>query len=102
MTLILKLDLDIVKMYTKNEVSMSTASKVIAQTDTHTHTRRKHYAGGNNIKVQNQLWVPFISLKKKGQMKFFCNVGPNPSTLPFLHLSFCKGEFVLTLLFFLM
>ena len=38
MTLILKLDLDIVKMYhhTKNEVSMSTASKVIAQTDTHT------------------------------------------------------------------
>ena len=32
MTLILNLDLDIVKMYhhTKNEVSMSTASKVIA------------------------------------------------------------------------
>ena len=32
MTLILKLDLDIVKMYhhTKNEVSMLTASKVIA------------------------------------------------------------------------
>ena len=44
MTLILKLDLDIVKMYhhTKNEVSMSTGSKVIArtdrQTDRHTHT----------------------------------------------------------------
>ena len=42
MTLILKLDLDMVKMYhhTKNEVSMSTPSKVIAQTDrqTHTHT----------------------------------------------------------------
>ena len=55
MTLILQLDLDIVKMYhhTKNEVSMSTGSKVIARTDTqtdgqtdrktHTHTLRKHY-----------------------------------------------------------
>ena len=47
MTLILKLDLDMVKMYhhTKNEVSMSSHSKVIAQTDrqthahTHTHTQ---------------------------------------------------------------
>ena len=35
MTLILKLDLDMVKMYlhTKNEVSMSRGSKIIAQTD---------------------------------------------------------------------
>ena len=46
MTLILKRDLDIVKMYhhTKNEVCMSTASKVIArtdrQTDRHTHTMK--------------------------------------------------------------
>ena len=59
MTLILKPDLDIVKMYhhTKNKVSISTGSKVIAQTDTHTH-RHTHrhdenitstaYAGGNN------------------------------------------------------
>ena len=62
MTLILKLDLDIVNKYhhTKNEVSMSTGSKVIAQTDrqtdkqtdTHTHTHYKNitstaYAGGN-------------------------------------------------------
>ena len=40
MTLILKLDLDMVKMYhhTKNEVSLSTGSKVIAQTDTDTQT----------------------------------------------------------------
>ena len=39
MTLVLKLYLDIVKMYhhTKNEASMSRHSKVIAQTDTHTH-----------------------------------------------------------------
>ena len=64
MTLILKLDLDIVKMYhhTKNEVSMSIPSKVIArtdrQTDTHTHTHRHYenitsttYAGGNKIKT---------------------------------------------------
>ena len=41
MTLILKHDLDMVKMYhlTKNEVSMSRHSKVIAKTDTHTHTQ---------------------------------------------------------------
>ena len=49
MTLILKLDLDMIKMYshTKNEVSMSRGSIVIAeqtetqtdrQTDRHTHT----------------------------------------------------------------
>ena len=39
MILILEPDLDIVKMYhhTKSEVSLSTGSKVIAQTDTHTH-----------------------------------------------------------------
>ena len=52
MTLILKLDLNIVKMYhhTKNEVSRSTCSKSIAQigtqkdtqTDTQRHTQ-KHY-----------------------------------------------------------
>ena len=40
MTLILKLDLDMVKMYhhTKNEVCMSPHSKVIAQTHTDTYT----------------------------------------------------------------
>ena len=79
MTLILKLDLDIVKMYlhTKNEVSMWRGSKVIAwtdrntdrqtdrqkdsQTDTDTHTHRhdwKHYlpiyAGGNYTKKPSQ------------------------------------------------
>ena len=49
MTLILKFDIDMIKMYqhTKNEVSMSSASKVIAQTDkhthTHTHTLTPHY-----------------------------------------------------------
>ena len=43
MTLILKLELDIVKMcdHTKNEVSMSMHSKVIAQTDTQTDTHRQ-------------------------------------------------------------
>ena len=87
MTLILKLYLDMVKMYlhTKNEVSMSSGSKVIAWTDrntdrqtdrqththTHTHTNRhtdrqtdrhdwKHYlpayAGGNDI-----LWLIYIA-----------------------------------------
>ena len=66
MTLILKLDLDMVKMYlhSKNEVSMSRGSKVIAWTDRNTDTQthrqihrqthrhnRKHYllahASGN-------------------------------------------------------
>ena len=46
MTLILKLELDMVKMqhHTKNEVSMSTHSKVIAWTDKRTdrQTQRKH------------------------------------------------------------
>ena len=46
MTLVLKLDLDIVKMYhhTKNEISMSRHSKVIARTDrqTHRHTDRQY------------------------------------------------------------
>ena len=39
MTLVLKLDLDMVKIshHTKNEVSMSRHSKVIAQTDRQTH-----------------------------------------------------------------
>ena len=39
MTLILKFDLDMVKMYlhTKNEVSMLRGSKVIARTDRQTH-----------------------------------------------------------------
>ena len=58
MTLILKLDLDMVKMYlhSKNEVFMSRGSKVIAWTDRNPDTQtdrqnRKHYllayAGGN-------------------------------------------------------
>ena len=50
MTLILKLDLDMVKMYhhTKTEVSMSKHSKVIARTDTQAdiqtdrHTQRQY------------------------------------------------------------
>ena len=61
MTLILKLDLDIVKMYhhTKNEVSMSTASKVIAQTDTHTHNENityTAYAGGKDTLYSKYYW----------------------------------------------
>lgn len=56
MTLILKLDLDMIKMYhhTKNDVSMLNHSKVIAWTyrQMDTQTLEKHYisayAGGNN------------------------------------------------------
>ena len=44
MALVLELDLDMVKMsyHTKNELSMSRHSKVIACTDTHTQTHRQH------------------------------------------------------------
>ena len=55
MTITLKHDLDILKMYhhTKNEVSMSTGSKVIAQTDrqtdTHTHTHTHTHTPDKNI-----------------------------------------------------
>ena len=44
MTLILKLDLDMIKMYdhTNNEVSMSRHSKVIVQTDTQTDGTQTH------------------------------------------------------------
>ena len=83
MTLMLKLDLNKIKMYlhlhTKNEVSMSSGSKVIAwtdrntdrQTDTHTHRQtdrhdRKHYlptyAGGNYSKRQVLLIHFFCSM----------------------------------------
>ena len=43
LTLILKLDLGMVTMHhpTKNEVFMSTASKVIAQTDRHTQADKQ-------------------------------------------------------------
>ena len=50
-TLILKLDLHMVKMYhhTKNEVSMSNGSKVIAQTHTQTHRHRHTHRQDENI-----------------------------------------------------
>ena len=53
MTLILKLDLDIVKMYyhTKNEVSTSTGSKVMAQTDKHTHTQTDKHTHRDTTKT---------------------------------------------------
>ena len=51
MTLILKLDLDIIKMYhhTKIEVCMSTHSKVIARTDRLTHTDTHTHTHDENI-----------------------------------------------------
>ena len=59
MTLILKLNLDMVKMYhhTKNKVSMSRHSKFIARTDTHTHTDKhtdKHTDGQTDKQTDRQ------------------------------------------------
>ena len=58
MTLILKLDLDMVKMYdhTENQVSMPTHSKATAQTDRQTDTHRHDknitvYAGSNKNRI---------------------------------------------------
>ena len=58
MTLILKLDLDMVRMYlhTKNEVSMSSGSKVIVCTGGHTdrHTDRQTDTTENITYLQAQ------------------------------------------------
>ena len=68
MTLILKFDLDMVKMshHTKNEVSMSRHLKVIAQTDrqTHRHTDRKTHRQYENI-TSLHMWA----VKKKEEGK---------------------------------
>ena len=81
MTLILNLDLDMVKMYlhTKNEVSMSSGSKVIAGTDRNTDTQtdtndRKHYlpayAGGNYMKNSKRLRGTRIEIRCKKEFIF--------------------------------
>ena len=59
MTLILKLDLDMVKMYhhTKNEISMSTGSKVIAQTDTDRQTDRQTQTDRHNENITSTAYV---------------------------------------------
>ena len=81
MTLILKLDLDMVKMYlhTKKEVSMSRGSKVIAFTDRNTdrhtdrHTERQTHRHAKNITYLHT-WVAMMShnqltLEHKGPMQ---------------------------------
>ena len=85
MTLILKLDLDMAKMYlhTKNEVSMLKGSKVIAWTDrntdrqTHRQTHRhdqKHYlpayAGGNDIGYTSFIVKTKVSVNKVSDIGF--------------------------------
>ena len=51
MTLVLKIDLDMVKMsyHTKNEVSLSRHSKVIAPTDTQTNTQTEAQADTQTV-----------------------------------------------------
>ena len=57
MTLILKLDLDMIKMYlyTKNEVCSFSSSKVIASTDTQT-----------DMQTHRQTWLKLLLLTSKG------------------------------------
>ena len=61
MTLILKLDLDMIKMYhhTKNEVSMSRHSKVIAQTETETQTDRQTHTHRQTHRQHNNITFPY-------------------------------------------
>ena len=102
MTLILKLDLDMIKMYlhTNNKASMSSSSKVIAWTDrntdrhtdtqTHRHDRKHYlptYGGGNNylwtdkIEVYYKMtsafemhWVQWSALMKAFLLLLWCKV----------------------------
>ena len=78
MTLILKLDLDMVKMYyhAKNEVSMSMDSKVLAQTDTYTHTYAQTDRQYKNITFPHMRAVitePQRTMKNKPETVYIWN-----------------------------
>ena len=69
MTLVLKRDLDIVKMclHTKNEVSIARHSKVIAQTDRQTHSRTQTHIQTDSMKTftsgsNNKYCFQFLSI----------------------------------------
>ena len=59
--------------HTKNEVSMSTGSKVIAWTDT--QTQRKHYLGNNFV---NALQIHILSIQGEGDRWLIINNFVNP------------------------
>ena len=62
-TLILKLDLDMIKIYlhAKNEVSMSRGSKVIARTDRNTGTQRdRHTDTGRHTYITENITYPHL------------------------------------------
>ena len=60
MTLVLKHDLDMVKMHyhTKNEVFMSRHSKVIAQTHTYTHTHTHRWTDRHTHRQYENITFP--------------------------------------------
>ena len=65
MTLVLKIDLDMVKIlyHTKNEVSMSKHSKVIAQTDRHTDRQtHRQYENITFTHTQAVIIHPYLRL----------------------------------------
>ena len=76
MTLVLKLDLDMVKMYlcTKNEIFSYSSSKAVAQTDRHTDTYRDRqtqlkllpiHIGNLKFEPQNKDWLELRPLASK-------------------------------------
>ena len=78
MTLILKHNLDIVKMYhhTKNEVSTSTGSKVIERTDKHTDRQTDRQADrqtDTHRHCENMTSTAYAGGKKK--LNTYCRLG---------------------------
>ena len=71
MTLVLKLDLDMVKIlyHTKNEVSMSEHSKVIARTDRHTdrHTQHENITFPHTRAVMTVKWAVSFACQEHTQ-----------------------------------
>ena len=74
MTLILKFDLDMVKMYhhTKNEVSMSRHSKVISQTDTQTDMQTDRH-------IDSMKTLPSCIRGRKNEVRFILSIRNYPS-----------------------
>ena len=66
LTLVLKLDLGMVIIYhcAKKKVSITSASKVTAQTNTQNDTRQKHYLsaymGGNKTHLNTEIMVAIV------------------------------------------
>ena len=73
MTLVLKLDLDMVKMYvyTKNEVPTFSSSKIIARTDRQTH-RQTHRHTDRQTDLSEIITIPHTRMVITLEYYLFC------------------------------